>query len=103
MIHRFVKMYFSESSAKEFVQIFEQSVEKIKKFQGCHQVILLKDVNDENVMMTYSIWEKDEDLQCYRNSDFFKNTWNKTKLLFIQKADAWSMMDYKANENSKIE
>lgn len=93
-------MYFSESSGKEFFQIFEQSVEKIKEFKGCHQVILLKDVNDENVMMTYSIWEKDEDLQNYRTSDFFKNTWNKTKLLFVQKAEAWSMKDYKANENS---
>lgn len=65
-------MYFSESSGKEFFQIFEQSVEKIKEFKGCHQVILLKDVNDENVMMTYSIWEKDEDLQNYRTSDFLK-------------------------------
>lgn len=95
-------MYFSESSEMDFVQVFEQSVGKIMEFQGCHQVILLKNMNDSNSMMTYSIWETDEDLQNYRNSEFFKNTWKKTKSLFEKKAEAWSMKDYKANLNSNI-
>lgn len=35
-----------------------------------------------------SLWDNDECLQDYRNSDFFKVTWSKTKNLFEAKAEA---------------
>jgi quinol monooxygenase YgiN len=51
---------------------------------------LLQDENDKNIFFTYSIWENDEALQAYRNSELFETTWAKTKILFAGKPEAWS-------------
>jgi heme-degrading monooxygenase HmoA len=42
-------------------------------------------------MFTLSIWNKEEDLNEYRKSAFFKSTWAKTKILFCDKPEAWSL------------
>ncbi len=35
--------------------------------------------------------EDEESLDNYRNSVFFKNVWNNTKLYFYGKPEAWSL------------
>jgi heme-degrading monooxygenase HmoA len=42
-------------------------------------------------MFTVSIWESEDDLNAYRNSELFENTWAKTKVLFNDKPEAWSL------------
>jgi len=44
-----------------------------------------------NVFFTYSYWEHPDFLEQYRNSDFFKGVWTKTKALFSEKPEAWSV------------
>jgi heme-degrading monooxygenase HmoA len=52
---------------------------------------LLRFTDDPRVLFTLSIWENPEALEAYRRSELFQNTWAKTKALFAEKAEAWSV------------
>ncbi len=91
MIKRIVKLTLREDGATPFVEIYEKSKPVIKGFEGCLHLELLRDISQPNVFFTYSHWENEEALNAYRNSDFFKETWTKTKALFAGKPAAWSV------------
>ena len=91
MIVRIVKMTFNEADVPAFMGIFEEIRQRISSFEGCHKLELLRDTADPNIHFTYSWWQKDENLQAYRSSDFFADTWKRTKALFAEKAEAWSV------------
>jgi heme-degrading monooxygenase HmoA len=91
MFVRIVKMSFEPSKIDEFLQIFQQSKEKIRNFKGCNFLELYRDKKNDNIFFTYSYWETEEDLENYRNSDLFKNVWGKTKVLFNRFPEAWSL------------
>lgn len=95
MITRFVKMHFKPELKKDFIILFYESVEVIKKFEGCLDVVLLEDADDESSLCTLSFWKDLSHLENYRKSEFFKSTWHKTKSLFSQKAQAWSLIEVK--------
>ncbi|HLP92825.1 MAG TPA: antibiotic biosynthesis monooxygenase family protein [Saprospiraceae bacterium] len=91
MIKRIVKMTFREEAADTFVsEVFEQSKEKIRAFEGCRHMELLRQKNQPNVMFTLSIWNDEEALNAYRASELFADTWAKTKALFAARAEAWT-------------
>lgn len=90
MIIRLVKMTFRETEVKNFLQVFETSKNQIRAFPGCHHVELLQDVTAKNIFFTYSIWDSEDALEQYRNSELFKKVWKQTKALFEKKAQAWS-------------
>lgn len=90
MIVRIVKMSFIKGKEDEFLNIFETSKLKIRNFEGCRHLSLLRDVNDQSVFFTYSLWDTEEHLNQYRQSDFFNSVWTQTKTLFHGRADAWS-------------
>jgi autoinducer 2-degrading protein len=91
MIVRIVKMTFQEGKAEEFGQIFHKVKNKIKTFRGCIFVEILQDLQDPNIFMTYSVWSSEADLERYRNSELFKDTWAIVKVLFSKPAEASSM------------
>ncbi|MEP2023272.1 MAG: antibiotic biosynthesis monooxygenase family protein [Reichenbachiella sp.] len=82
MIIRVVRMTFKEERVEQFLEIFEQSKEKIRSFPGCQHLQLLADANQPNVFSTYSIWKDESDLNVYRNSELFGQVWPETKCLF---------------------
>jgi heme-degrading monooxygenase HmoA len=43
------------------------------------------------VLFTYSLWESEADLNAYRHSELFEDTWKHTKALFADKPAAWSV------------
>jgi heme-degrading monooxygenase HmoA len=51
---------------------------------------LLRNIAAPNVLFTLSMWENELALDTYRQSELFKDTWAKTKVLFLEKAEAWS-------------
>ena len=51
----------------------------------------MRDLNQANIYMTHSHWESASDLNNYRDSEFFKTTWAKTKVLFAEKPLAFSV------------
>jgi quinol monooxygenase YgiN len=91
MIVRIVKMKFKPGNAEEFKKIFHASKKKIRDFRGCIFLELLQDLNDENLFMTYSVWSSEKDLNRYRESELFQETWAKAKAMFAEEPVAYSM------------
>ena len=91
MFVRIVKMSFKEDATEEFLENFNQKKEYIRNFEGCRFLELYRDKTDTNVFFTYSYWNSETDLENYRHSDLFKTVWSKTKPLFNDKPQAWSV------------
>ncbi len=92
MIKRIVKMTFREEAVDAFLnEVFEQSKDRIRAFPGCLRMELVQHVSQRNVLFTLSSWENEAALESYRQSELFKTTWQKTKALFAEKAEAWSV------------
>lgn len=91
MIIRVVQMSFREEEVPQFVALFEERKETIRSFEGCLHLELWQDAHNPNIFFTYSIWEDEFSLNHYRFSDFFRDTWGRTKALFKEKPQAWSL------------
>ncbi len=88
MLRRLVKMTFLPDKVDDFIAVFEESKQKIRAMPGCRHLELWR---NGTIFFTYSIWETEEALNHYRFSELFKTTWAKTKVLFAEKAEAWSL------------
>ena len=71
--------------------VFEHSKASIRAFPGCIHMELLRRLDAPNVLFTLSFWENEAALETYRQSELFQDTWRKTKALFADKAEAWSV------------
>lgn len=91
MIVRIVQMTFREDKVQEFTALFEERRHAIRGFDGCNHLELWQDNNNPNIFFTYSKWESQAALDHYRFSEFFKDTWGKTKALFHSAPQAWSV------------
>lgn len=92
MIIRIVQMTFCPEMVTTFTDLFEERKAIIRSFKGCTYLELWQDSARENVFFTYSNWDSEADLDHYRFSAFFKDTWGKTKILFAEKPQAWSVV-----------
>lgn len=90
-IKRIVKLTFKEDQIKNFLLIFEESKSLIRQMDGCEHLELWQSTHHKNVLFTYSFWDSEDALNAYRHSDLFKQTWAKTKALFSDKPQAWSV------------
>ena len=90
MITRVVKMTFKNGNAPTFREVFNRSKLLIRGFEGCKHLSLLESQTEPNVFLTYSKWENESYLDKYRNTELFKSTWAKTKVLFEIPAQAWT-------------
>ncbi len=93
MITRIVQLTFQEHLVNDFLSIFNESGPRIRAFKGCSSVELVQDIYHANVFFTISKWEDETSLENYRNSELFRSTWKKTKVLFSVPAHAWSTTD----------
>jgi heme-degrading monooxygenase HmoA len=91
MITRFVKLTFKEDKIEDFKKIWNESRKKIAAFDGCSFVEMHQARVPDNVCFTHSIWESEDALNAYRHSELFQKTWAKTKILFDDKPEAWSL------------
>jgi quinol monooxygenase YgiN len=91
MIVRIVQMTFRPEEVENFQALFNERKERIRHFEGCTHLELWQDAHDPNIFFTYSNWQSETYLDHYRFSDFFKDTWSKTKALFAEKPNAWSV------------
>ena len=93
MITRLVKMHFRHDATEQFKTIFQGAQPLIAAFPGCHGVQLLQDSLHPHIFFTYSLWDNHEALEAYRESDLFRTTWAKTKVLFNERPEAWSVRE----------
>ncbi len=91
MLIRIVKMTFKSESVTDFLAVFNNSKQRIRHFQGCTHLELLHEIGNPEIIYTYSHWQSQQDLEAYRNSPLFAETWALTKIHFAKKAEAWSM------------
>ena len=96
MFVRIVKMSFHEKHIKDFLSMFTEKKALIRTSKGCNLLELYQDKTNPEIFFTYSYWEKEQDLENYRNSELFKDVWAKTKIFFNDKPVAWSV-DKKAS------
>lgn len=92
MIVRVVKMVFVPEQVPAFLALFEERKSRIRHFEGCRHLELWQESGKDNVYFTYSHWDNEAALNHYRFSEFFKETWSRTRALFEQKAEAWSVV-----------
>ena len=81
MLVRIVKLTFNEESIDFFFQEFDKSKALITNFKGCRGMRMLQDMNQKNIVMTYSHWDDENALNNYRNSQVFLRLWNKINLI----------------------
>lgn len=84
-------MTFREDAILQFQDLFEEVRGLIRAQPGCHSVTLLQDVRDSRIMFTYSLWDDEAALNAYRQTQLFVETWKRTKSLFSDNAQAWSV------------
>lgn len=84
-------MHFRTGESEAFLKIFNVSKHMIRQFEGCQHLCLYNEAGLPDVFFTYSIWTSQEHLDAYRESELFNATWKKTKALFADKAQAWSL------------
>jgi len=91
MLIRIVKLNFKIENISSFEALFEETKHTIRNFEGCLFLELYQDQKHPNIFFTYSKWEDEMYLEAYRNSDFFKSVWSRTKQLFQDRPEAWSV------------
>jgi heme-degrading monooxygenase HmoA len=91
MIKRIVKMNFKAEHISDFKTVFDASKHLIRAFEGCTHLELWQDAGDPQTFFTYSFWNAEGDLENYRHSELFKSVWSKTKVLFNDKPQAWTV------------
>lgn len=91
MIIRVVQMKFREEETAAFQELFQARKDKIRHFDGCLHLELWQDAKDTAIFFTYSHWESENHLNHYRFSEFFKDTWGRTRALFAEPPQAWSL------------
>lgn len=91
MLVRIVKMTFEPSETENFQEIFQQNKEKIRGFEGCSFLELYREKDNKNIFFTYSYWKDQNALDNYRHSELFKQVWGRTKKLFAERPEAWSV------------
>lgn len=92
MIVRIVQMTFREEAVSDFTTLFAERRDTIRNFEGCNHLELWRDNTNSNIFFTYSKWDSQSALDHYRFSEFFKDTWGKTKALFAAPPQAWSVV-----------
>ncbi|MBL0739933.1 putative quinol monooxygenase [Chryseolinea lacunae] len=91
MLIRIVRMHFLESGVDEFLTLFDEYKTRIRNFEGCSHLELMKDANEPNTFITYSHWRDAHALENYRRSELFNSVWGTTKTLFAERTQAFSM------------
>lgn len=94
MITRIVKLEFQDDKIDDFLTFFETIKHVVNEFPGCYGMKLYQDIDQPTIVMTYSHWESQQDLNNYRDSEQFGKIWPNIKPWFAQKPEAWSVEAY---------
>ncbi|GAB2779267.1 hypothetical protein GCM10027275_23510 [Rhabdobacter roseus] len=90
MLIRLVRMTFRPDEVPTFRAIFDESKQKIRAQPGCTYLELWQDMQQSHVFVTHSHWVSEAALEQYRQSELFRGTWARTKVLFAEKPVAFS-------------
>ena len=87
---RVVKMSFRYEHINDFKELFAERRERIRHFEGCSYLELWQDKDNPGIFYTYSLWDDAHNLEAYRVSDLFQETWMTVKQWFNDAPEAFS-------------
>ncbi len=87
---RIVRLTLQPEQVSAFREMFREVKGKIRASAGCLHLELLVDAVYPNIVTTYSVWEDEQALNAYRDSNLFQQTWKKTKPMFAAPPLAFS-------------
>lgn len=93
-IVRIVRLTFKQENLNDFRHFFRETSPRIKSFEGCMELQSFQDNELPNVVYTLSRWTSAEHLERYRQSDFFKTTWEKVSRWFDDKPQAFTLAPF---------
>ncbi len=88
---RIVKMNYKEEHVQDFLNLFEERKLQIRNSKGCNYLELWNDKDNQTIYYSYSIWDDLNDLNEYRHSELFKDTWAKFKSWFQDKPQVFNI------------
>ncbi len=91
MITRIVKLTIDPDKISKFISLFEENKNFIASYEGCQKLSLFQDNQNQNIVFTYSIWENENALTNYKNSELFNKIWSIAKQTFADRPQAWSL------------
>ena len=94
MITRIVKLSIADDRIQDFRRTFRENHNAISSFQGCLEVRLVYDIQNPNIHFTISLWESEQAIEDYRNSQLFSGIWSTVKPWFSGKPEAWSTLEF---------
>lgn len=103
MITRIVKLEFQPDKIQSFLDFFETIKHRVNGFPGCYGMKLYQDIENPCVVMTYSHWKSQLELDEYRNSETFGEVWPTIKPWFNAKPEAWSVQAYFNGFEQKVQ
>ena len=91
MIRRLVRLQFPESFGPEFKRLFTERKGHILNFPGCVSLERYQDADAPGVWYTWSSWHSAMDLEKYRQSPLFRETWKVIKPQFLVPPQAFTL------------
>ncbi|MFM7619288.1 MAG: putative quinol monooxygenase [Bacteroidota bacterium] len=92
MVTRIVKLSFAKENEEAFLKLFHLQNAHIRAMEGCLHLEALRTEAEKSVIyFTYSKWTSILDLDAYRSSSLFGEIWPKTKALFNDKPEVWTL------------
>ncbi len=93
MIVRIVHMFFRPHALEQLMPLIHRQLRNVMSHPGCLAVKLFRDTSDPDHLCTFSIWEDQEALDDYRQSDHFIEVWSTLKSHFAKPPQAYSFKD----------
>ncbi|MBL7753302.1 MAG: antibiotic biosynthesis monooxygenase [Chitinophagaceae bacterium] len=87
---RVVTLQFKQEHVSDFLELFDERKEQIRNFPGCTHLQLWQDADEPTIFYTYSWWNHADDLENYRISTLFQDTWGRVKKWFSAPPRAFS-------------
>ncbi|MCC6816831.1 MAG: antibiotic biosynthesis monooxygenase [Saprospiraceae bacterium] len=87
-------MKFNDKGKLLFPEIYHNTKPFILQCEGCKSVDLLVDSKEPEIMTTVSVWDSEDSLNAYRETELFIETWSQIKQFFIAKPEANSYNKY---------
>lgn len=82
MLIRTVRLTFDPAALADFDALFAETRASIRAQPGCRHLELWADARYPAVRTTYSLWDSAADLDAYRQTDLFRETWARTRRWF---------------------
>jgi len=96
MIERIVRLTLDPNRLEEFLELFWDSYALILERDGCESLRLLQNTRFPNQVTTHSVWQSEDALRAYRQSELFTKTWALAKEMFAARAEATSYVVHTA-------